>query len=79
MNKMRESGQKVGHELSQGVLDELERLKKDGVYIRNFDEEFVKTIKEREGFHAKVYKDKGGTATQGYGETIDIENGKAWT
>lgn len=79
MNKMRESGQKVGHELSQGVLDELERLKKDGVYIRNFDEEFVKTIKEREGFKAKVYKDKGGKATQGYGETIDIENGKAWT
>lgn len=79
MNKMRESGHKVGHELSQGVLDELERLKKDGVYIRNFDEEFVKTIKEREGFSAKVYKDKGGTATQGYGETIDIENGKAWT
>lgn len=79
MNKMRESGQKVGHELSQGVWDELERLKKDGVYIRNFDEEFVKTIKEREGFKAKVYKDKGGTATQGYGETIDIENGKAWT
>lgn len=78
LSDLKEQSEKAGSTISESILSELEKLKEAGTYIRTFDDEFLASIKKREGFRAKVYKDAGGVKTQGYGETINIEEGKTW-
>lgn len=78
LNDLKNTGELAGKTLSESMIKEIEQLKEAGTYIRNFDEDFLLSIKHLEGFRAEAYKDAGGVWTQGYGETINIERGKVW-
>ncbi len=78
LNDLKKSGELAGKTITDSVLKEIEQLKEAGTYIRDFDEDFLNSIKYLEGFRAEAYKDAGGVWTQGYGETVNIERNKIW-
>lgn len=77
--ELKDLASKSGAVITDATLQEMEKLKESGTYIRTYSDELVEFIKKHEGFRADVYKDVVGIKTQGYGETVSIEEGVSWT
>lgn len=79
LDELKGGAHESGKIISEEVAATMQSMAESGAHIRTFDDELVEFIKRHEGYRADVYKDVVGIATQGYGETVDIEPGVSWS